>query len=78
MAKTDNPVAADIPVAAPVVEQTDFPMGLEEFCIRLSQTDKRVELLSAFHYTETLAGNVQDTSKAYTQRYTAFTNRPCA
>ena len=75
MAKTDNPTVIDIPVSN--ATPAEFSLGLEEFCTRLSHTEKRVELLSAFHHTELLAGKVQDTSTAYTARYTAFANRPC-
>jgi hypothetical protein len=78
MAKAENPAVLDTPVAAPAAEQTDFPMGLDEFCARLSSTDKRVEMISAFHHLEKLAGKLQDTGKAYANRYTAFINRPCA
>lgn len=75
MAKeTATPV--DEKVAEPVVEQSDFPLTLDEFCSQLSLTDKRVESIGAFHATEKAAGRTKDTAPAYSGRYTAFLNQP--
>lgn len=49
---------------------------LDEFCMRKSVSDKRVELLGAFHHVETKAGHMNDTETAYAQRYEAFVNKP--
>jgi hypothetical protein len=60
----------DTPVAAPE-EQT-----LVEFCARLSKTDKRVELIGAFHHSEVAAGRVKDLESEFQSRFTAFINKP--
>ncbi len=63
----------DAPVAT---EQNEFPLTLDEFCSRLSITDRRVELIGAFHITEKAAGRTKDMASAYSARYTAFLNQP--
>lgn len=63
-------------VAAPAVQQSDFPLSLDEFCSQISITDKRVEAIGAFHATEKAAGRVKDTFPAYSGRYTAFLAKP--
>lgn len=71
------------PVIAPVAEQPqaaaaaqDFPLTLNEFCTRLSATDKRVELIGAFEHAERVAGRAKDTEPAFAARFTAFVNQP--
>jgi hypothetical protein len=68
------------PVAPPAVavtaEPAEFPLSLSEFCSRLSATDKRVELISAFHHDETAAGRSRDGEAAYRARFDAFVHRP--
>jgi hypothetical protein len=49
---------------------------LNEFCTRLSMTDRRVELIGGFHFTETLAGRLKDAESNYQARYTAFLTKP--
>lgn len=77
MSKTpkDAPAEAVAVVEADeaVVEQS---LTLNEFCQRLSQKDKRVELIAAFHYTETAAGTVKDVESAFADRFAAFINKP--
>lgn len=63
-------VSAEAPAAG------DFPLSLAEFCQRLSATDKRVELIGAFHHVEKAAGALQDTSANYSARFEAFANQP--
>lgn len=62
--------------AVDAVEEQDFPLTLEEFCTRLSTTDKRVELIGAFAYTEKQAGRNKDVESGYAKRFTAFINAP--
>lgn len=72
MAKDNSP-------AKPVVQQAaqkDFPLSLDEFCARLSQTDRRVEMIGAFNAAEKAAGRVKDTEQAFNARYVAFINQP--
>jgi hypothetical protein len=71
MAKDAVTEAVTEAVGAPVVQVT-----LEEFCVRLSNTDRRVELLSAFHFTEKQAARLKDAESNYAARYTAFINKP--
>ena len=49
---------------------------LDEFCARQSATDKRVELIKGFHFTEQRAGVVKDTESNFASRYVAFANQP--
>ncbi len=63
-------------VAPVVAEPSEFPLTLDEFCSRLSVTDKRVELIGAFHFTEKVAGRNKDLESAYQARFTAFINQP--
>jgi hypothetical protein len=70
-APVDTPVAVVAPAAT-----TDFPLSLDEACARISQGDKRVEMIGAFHHAERCAGRLKDTETAYRARYTAFCNAP--
>jgi pyrroloquinoline quinone (PQQ) biosynthesis protein C len=54
----------------------EFPLTIDEFCASQSQTDRRVELLGAFHSQEKQAGRVKDKRSAYLQRYNDFANAP--
>lgn len=67
-----EPVAAVAQVEAP----SEFPLSLEEFCKRLSASDRRVELIGAFHHVEKSAGRDRDTESAYSARFVAFVNQP--
>lgn len=49
---------------------------LEEFCVRLSNTDKRVEMIGAFNHGEMRAGRIKDTESNYRSRFDAFVNKP--
>ena len=65
------------PQSAPIAPAPDeFPMELQEFCLQLSQVDKRVELIGGFHHTEKAAARLKDTSTAYQARYAAFLTQP--
>lgn len=77
MAKEKDSAAevAEVPsaaVAAPAAQD----LTLHEFCIRLSSVDKRVELIGAFHYSETASGVVKDTEAAFNARFAAFITKP--
>jgi hypothetical protein len=70
MAKTEaQAVAADANAA-------DFHVTLDEFCARLSGTDRRVELIGAFFKGEQAAGSNKDAEAAYSARFVAFCNQP--
>lgn len=54
----------------------EFPLTVDEFCAELSLTDRRVELIGAFHGSERRSGRVKDVRSAYASRYHAFINAP--
>ena len=70
MAKNDNSVPA------PVTNPTTVPLTIDEFCLRLSTSDKRVELIGAFNYVEKAAGHIKDAEHEYRARFDAFANQP--
>lgn len=61
---------------SPAATATPILVTLNEFCTRLSNTDRRVELIGGFHFTETRAGRNKDTESNYQARYTAFLTKP--
>lgn len=61
----DAPAVPVAPTAAP-------KNALEEFCAHLSLSDKRVELIAAFHHVEASAKRIIDTFEAYKARFEAF------
>lgn len=69
-------VAPSTPVAAPKKPPTPVEVTLDEFCVRLSNTDKRVALISGFHYTEKVAGHLKDFEPNYKARYATFITQP--
>lgn len=72
------PEKDDAPVAAKQAESpaTEFPITAEEFCTRLSVTDRRVELIGAFFHQEQVAGRQRDTHGAFAARFDAFARQP--
>ena len=74
MAKATQPEAASVP--AQPVEPAEYPLSLEEFCTRLSVTDKRVELIGAFAHEETRAGRTKGLASEYEARFRAFVTKP--
>jgi hypothetical protein len=62
--------------AAATVVADAFPLSLNEFCTRLSKTDRRVELIGAFQSSEKRAGRNKDTESAFAARYSDFINQP--
>lgn len=65
-----NAAAAEV-ASAPAIEVT-----LEEFCVRLSLSVKKPELLGGFHHTEKAAGHVKDTEANYKSRFAVYVNKP--
>lgn len=70
MGKAANPQANVPPV------EGEQEVTLTEFCVRMSATDKRVELIGGFNASEARAGTVKDTESRYRARFTAFINKP--
>lgn len=60
---------------APTEAAVDDSLTLTEFCIRQSISDKRVEMIGAFEFTEKAAGRVKDSAAAFASRYAAFTTK---
>jgi len=56
----------------PAVEK----VTLDEFCLRLSASVRRPELINGFHYVETKAGRVKDYESAFKSRFDAFVKTP--
>jgi hypothetical protein len=71
---TTNETAAAAPAAAAAAPSEE--VTLEEFCIRLSKSDKRVEMIGGFNASETAAGHVKDTEASFRARYDQFCNKP--
>lgn len=57
-------------------EQPNFDLTIAEYCARKSKTDRRVELLGAFHHVEKQAGRIKDSESAYDRRYADFAIQP--
>lgn len=51
-------------------------LTLTEFCMRLSENDKRVELIGAFNFEESKEKRLKDTFDEYSKRFQAFLNKP--
>lgn len=64
--------------AIPVDASADEPqeLALDEFCMRKSASDKRVELIAGFHFLEKRSGQHKDTEEAYEARFQQFINKP--
>lgn len=73
MSKTVEPTAD--PIVVPTPPQT-FDLTLEEFCARLSGSDRGVEMIAGFYSDERAKGVDKDTSENFTERYAAFATRP--
>lgn len=69
MSKNAKDTATEAP--AEVIKVT-----LNEFCVRLSTTVKRPELLGAFEHQERVAGRLSDTESGFRARFDAFINKP--
>ncbi|ECN9265215.1 hypothetical protein ACLMYS_003872 [Salmonella enterica] len=66
-AKIDAPTEASNTGATSEIVQS-----LDEFCRRLSVTERRYGLIAAFHFREKEAGHVRDLPSAYAKRYAAY------
>lgn len=56
--------------------QNAYDLSIDEFCSRLSQKDKRVELIGAFHHVEVAAGRAKGSEADYQARFEQFVNQP--
>lgn len=79
MSKTRSATAdapAEKPERSAATPKTAEQIPLSEFCRQLSMKDRRVELIGAFHFTETAAQRTQDTEQNYRARFEAFIKKP--
>ena len=61
---------------ATAVQEPVENISLDEFCTRISGTDKRVELIGAFFKMETAAGRTTAVESEFTARLAAFATKP--
>lgn len=64
------------PETKAAVAPGNFPLTIEEFCSRLSLTDRRVALIGGFCHAEKRAGRVRDTADKFDARFKAFAGAP--
>jgi hypothetical protein len=64
---------SELPVATAEESAPPARISLQQFCTELSASDRRVEMIGAFHHSEKRAARMYDTSDAYASRYDAFT-----
>lgn len=74
--KKEEAAATAVASAPSVMAAGVMKTSLNEFCIRVSQSVTRPELISAFEYTERAARRLSDTDEAYRARFAAFVNKP--
>lgn len=55
---------------------TDPVLSISDFCVRLSETVIRPELIGAFAHVEQKARRVSDTAGNFRARFDAFINKP--
>lgn len=57
-------------------EQPAQRVTLDEFCTRLSETEKRYTLIAGFHAGESKERRVRDTADGYAARFAEFIKQP--
>lgn len=55
---------------------TSVPLTLEEFCARLSKSDKRVELIGGFFADAKKRGHRKDYDVGFLRAFEAYASRP--
>lgn len=68
----ETPPTPPVPPPDPVVEE----LTLEEFCMRRSRVDRRVELIGAFYADQTRTQQFKATEDAFAARLDTFANLP--
>ena len=58
----------------PVAESE--PLSLDEFCMRLSKTDGRVELIGGFYADAKKRGQMKDIDTGFLREFDAYSSRP--
>lgn len=73
---TTPDLAAQTPAAESDVIPAQQPqVTLREFMVRLSLRDRRVELINAFNFSESMAGRFKDFESEFASRFTAFSQQ---
>ncbi len=70
-----EPAVAAEPVKV-VAQEKEAALTLDEFCLRLSTTDTRTELIAGYHSVEKKNDRQKDTETAFRARFEAFVNEP--
>lgn len=70
---SNGPTPADEPAT---VAEPSVSLSLTEFCVRLSETVRRPELIGAFESVEKASGRSKATEPEFRARYDAFVNKP--
>lgn len=70
------PLTIPAEAGKPVESASAAPLTLTEFCTRLSERVRRVELIGAFEFVERKEKRLHDTEANYKARFEAFTNKP--
>lgn len=73
MTKSTAPKSESNETAA---RDTANDITLDEFCQRKSNSDKRVEMIGAFHFDQKRQGRIKDSEAAFGSRFEAFVNKP--
>lgn len=73
MAKSESSQPAEDTVQ---VQPDQYPLSLDEFCTRISQTDRRVELIGGFHRYAQLKGLASDTEANFRAQFEQFLKQP--
>lgn len=73
---TEAPAHDGAAVLAADKANADQELTLDEFCIRLSGTDRRVELIGGFHHSQTAAGVIKASQTDFAASYEEFINKP--
>lgn len=74
-----NPKPNDAPAveaSASVETAPEISLSLTDFCIRLSESVRRPEMIGAFEAVERRAGRVKASESEFRSRYDAFVNKP--
>ena len=57
-------------------QEAEIELTLQEYCLRKSRSDRRVEMIGAFHHKETAQGTIKAMTSEFEARFDAFVNQP--
>jgi hypothetical protein len=66
----------EIPKELPQATEPAISLPLHDFCLRLSETEERVELIGGFEADERFNGRKKDTAENFAARFHAFVSKP--